>query len=168
MNKYFLILYVLLFCITCEGQDKSSNEFKLSEGIYLNNLNIIIPWIIDYREIETYGKPKIFKTTKHNFVKIQWNSVNIIKNFNVDLYLITRKVFLSKKKLVRVREFRAFIDSSLASNIQLYILKLTGKNGNFVTNKKYSYTRWDVDECVLTIVKHNNFGYMLILNNNKL
>jgi len=73
MNKYFLILYVLLFCITCEGQDKSSNEFKLSEGIYLNNLNIIIPWIIDYREIETNK-----------------NKSELIRQMNEDIFLLTQ------------------------------------------------------------------------------
>ncbi|MCY7292469.1 MAG: hypothetical protein LH615_09855 [Ferruginibacter sp.] len=137
-------------------------------GIYLENLKIIIPWKIDYGKLINYGNPKTSRKSKLSPVKITWDSVRIINNFRVDLFIVALNSFVSKKKIKKTGEFRALIDSSTAFNITSYIVNLTGKNGNSVVNKKNKFTRCDVGICRLMIGYDKYWGHFLIISNNKL
>lgn len=152
------------------SQSKNSIKDSLffSKGIYLENLRILIPWKINYSEPNNYGNPTISKKPKRWFsIQVKWDSVRIINNFLVNLYIEAPKGFLSKKKEMRVLGFKALLDSSTASNIISYIKTYTGKKGGRGVKRKNSYTRWDIDDCRITIGYDRYWGNYLLITNNK-
>ena len=169
MKTLFILLLVFFKYLFCFSQNEIvlKKEFKLNEGIYLENLNFNIPWEIDFSKISTYGNPKITRIPNRGFVQIRWDSVRIVNNFKVDLYIVVLKSTLLKKKTRKVSEFRALIDSAVASNFTLFIKNLTGRNGNYIVNRKNSFSRWDIDYCRLSIGYDKHFGYFLTIINNK-
>ena len=74
MKLKFIILIVFSvgFSYFVFGQDSSNkridyqeNQTLFSKGIYLENLQIIIPWETNFYEINKYGNPKIIAISKN-------------------------------------------------------------------------------------------------------
>jgi hypothetical protein len=163
------ILSILLFFNNSYtmGQDviKNKDSLLFSNGIYLQNSNILIPWSINFTEINKYGNPRINKKNSFSWLKIvTWDSVMIIDNFKVNLFLILTKRDLTKNKPSKILSFRAFTDSATSFKMISYFEKSTGRNGYFVHNRKQTYYRWGINNVSVIVGKDKKNIYFFLMN----
>lgn len=131
----------------CLAQEIShSNDTIFSKGIYLDNLKITIPWEINFYETNRYGNPTIEKFSQR-YISVKWDSVVVLKNFRITLFIVAPKKFLKKNSLNKFASYRSLIDSTTAKGLISFFANYTGHSGYLGKN----YIRWTLDNCRIFI-----------------
>jgi hypothetical protein len=165
MRKIILIftLFILKTTKSCGQAINPINESALFlEGIYLENLNTILPWEINFKQIEKYGNPSITKDSNHsNQILIKWDSVKILNNVMVNLYINQPKKFLNQNAYKRIKVFNAYIDSISEQKLISFFTKYTNDNGYQIKKRKVVKRQWIFNNCRVFVGIGKFYGYFL-------
>ena len=151
-------------CLGQTGENTYAGQLFL-KGIYLENLDILIPWQINFSEIEKYGHPKFSKDPNHNNqTLIKWDSVRIFNGFILNLETSRPSKFLKRNQLSRITGMRSWIDSSTADKLISFFKQTTGYNPVFSKKRKGTFWRWAINGCFVHIYYLKKYGYWLAIN----
>jgi hypothetical protein len=161
-----IILVFTFFILITKKSCGQAIEFKDStlflEGIYLENLNTILPWEINFKQIEKYGNPSINKDLYHsNQILIKWDSVKILNNVTVNLYINQPKKFLNQNTYKRIKVFNAYIDSIGEQKLISFFLKYTNNHGYQIRKRKLVKRQWIFNNCRIFVGFGKFYGYFL-------
>ena len=152
-----LVLLLLLLTIYSRAQDKvpiELNEMKTDslflKGIYIENLNLLIPWGTSFSKIEDYGSPKI--NNEKGEITVVWDSVKILNGVNATLYYFPKKA-LTTKKYSNVGFISGVVDSI---NAQAFKQNLEAKFGapnktRVIKSKQMTEYIWYINKCYVSI-----------------
>ena len=85
---------VFTFSICTVGQDTARHDL-FRNGVYLENLNITIPWYADFNKINNYGNPRVItKSDKGHLVF--WDSVKVLNGISVTFRYVHSKLHSKK------------------------------------------------------------------------
>jgi hypothetical protein len=146
----FITLLTTKIAFSQSEHNDSSNTFQ--NGIYLENLNITIPWAVRFSEIRKYGNPKIDKTRKSYYV-VTWDSLEILKGIVVELEIPFEKKLLCKRDSMRY--FFCYLRSEDAERVRNYFNKRVG----------FSYTQFWASGCTWISIEHSKKGSYLYVSN---
>jgi hypothetical protein len=169
MGRIALLITCLLFYFASSyGQIDTSNQI-LSKGIYLENLNTLIPWEINFGEIEKYGKPTLLKDPKHSKrMLIRWDSVTIFNNILLNLQTSKPNKLFTTGKTGYFKSFLALIDSSTSQKLISFLKSYTHKEGDRAKTKKHESIQWVIKPCFVSVRHDKKIGYYLFIANNGL
>jgi hypothetical protein len=156
-DKLPKLLVLLSLAVCSRAQDKvpiGVNEIKTDslflKGIYIENLDILIPWGTSFSEIKNYGNPKINNIKGE--ITVEWDSVKIISGVNASLYYFPKKV-LTTKNYSKVFFMGGAVDSI---NAQLFKQNLEARFGTpnktrVIKSKKMTEYIWYINKCYVSI-----------------
>jgi len=160
------ILIFICFClliIICFGQDTDKvyvNQL-FSKGIYLENLNVYIPWKINYSEISKYGNPKINKDPNHrNEILIEWDSVKILNGINISLYNTKPKRVLNSNISQLTGMIRGLTDSLGFQKLKSFFQNYTHHEGK-INQKNFPFFHWNINDYEVFVGYNKAYEYFL-------
>ena len=148
MKKFILIFFLLLNTVISLGQETdATDELKdrqlFLKGIYLENLQMLLPWDINFTDFSKIGNPTYAKDPYHRGqIYIQWDSVTILNGIKLNLRVQMLKKVLVEDKSIPLRIYNFTTDSNGAEQLKNYFIKYTGKRGTLLHGRKFEYTRW--------------------------
>ena len=135
---------ILLICLfpgfyTCIGQVQGSTgkDQLFLKGIYLENLNMTIPWEINFSDIKQYGNPKLTKDPNfRNCTLIKWDYVKMLNGITLNLQTSKASRLLQKNGIVKIRIIRSSIDSLTSDNLISSFNQMIGHKPIFSEKRK--------------------------------
>lgn len=136
------------------GQEKMEDALRKSntqdhdlflKGIYLEDLQITIPWGASFYEIEKYGNPKILPEKKKVTI-VRWDSVKILNGTNINLRFIKRKCALCKDS-AKIFSVYGSIKNSDVDKLKKYFEDYTHIPGKMISGKNQTNYYWTFDDC---------------------
>lgn len=150
-----------------EAQDTSylNKTTLFSEGVYFDNMNLLIPWEITNEDTyRNYGNPQVKEGGMH--FEVKWDSVKFLNQFLVSFSAkIPRKNFEGKGTR-NISYFRAFIDSTTAANLISFFEQITGLK-SYLSYKKMVSSRWTINDCKVIVGSHRGRYAIDLINMKK-
>jgi hypothetical protein len=96
MKKFMCLAFTFLL-ISAKTMYAQDSSFNLRKGIYLENKNVLIPWILRFGEINNYGSPTLRQSKYHrNQTEIVWDSVKVFGRSSHTGIRWPEKIFFEK------------------------------------------------------------------------
>jgi len=163
--KIVVVIIILLksfsFCFGQASESKLEKDYLLN-GLYLENKEVLIPWQINFAEIEKYGNPKISKSTYHkNWMIIKWDSVTIFNGIFLSLQIEKPRKIVKRNHNQRTPTILSFTDSSTSERIIKFLRNYTQKKGQQIISRNNSYKRWTINDRRMFVgnSKNNSFVF---------
>lgn len=156
-----IVYYCILSQLLLTAQ---SNTVKIDtafqKGIYIESLDVTVPWKIAKNEEKKSGNPYFYKDPKlKNRLTLKWDSVKILGGTLVNLQAKI-KPQSKKSNSWHFTIIYCYIDSNTAQNLITLIENYTMKTGYVVKLKKYKYTRWRIDNMRVIVGNIKHAGYV--------
>jgi hypothetical protein len=141
----------------------SNSSNTLQKGIYLENLDITIPWNEPLSKIELYGNPQL-ENAHTEIKKIIWKEVQILGGLHLNLSTYFSKSVLSQPLFNHVR---ADMSEREFDTIRLHLLNYFKTEGLLYKKSETDYSyQWTIDNIEITLGAGDRFGafYYLQIN----
>jgi len=167
-----IVSLVVLFLLSSGlsfGQkgDGISDAQLFSEGIYLENLKILVPWKFNFGEISKYGNPVIVDDPNHRDQNlIKWDSVKILDGIVINLSYNKPKKYFKKNLASKITMMIGSTDSEGIEKLSSFFRKYTGRPGGFIKDKKVTLTQWTINGHKVYVGYGKIWGYFLWISNN--
>ena len=163
MQRNILITFFICVNSVCFSQETSvRNNTLFLNGIYLENLKILLPWEINFSDFSKIGNPSCMKDPYHrNQVYVKWDSVSILEGIKVNLRVQIMRKFLCEDKSISILIFNFTTDLTGVKNLKKYFVEHTGKSGTILKGRKFNYTRWIISDRFVMTGKNKNGEYFL-------
>ena len=160
--KLSILTLSLIASNILSGQDKieSEKEGPFLKGIFLENLNVTIPWGTTVEEISKYGSPQIKQSpTSDKWLTVSWDSVKILNNINATLIYSSKKV---KRSYLKLTSIYIFIDTADVQKAYLYIEKKSGSPTKTMNKRKNPKYMWLFKKYYIQLTKGKHAGVFLV------
>jgi hypothetical protein len=159
-----LILIFSCSVTTYKSYPENKNVNIFNKGLYIENLNITIPWEFALNDLSKYGNSKIISKSKF-LSELRWDSVKILNGIKARLSCFVNKISLNQNSLLTPSSFLAIFDERYIKEVTNQFEKYSGRPGKPVkTNKKKNRSfYWFLDNCSINVGWDKNYGgYMRI------
>ncbi len=165
-NKTCCFIVVMLFSYPSLGQLLAENKEKVEffRGLYLEHVNILIPWEIEFAKIDKLNNPRITALpNRKKQLSVTWDSVKIINGFLATVRIPIRRSCFTKAKKCKIGSFFCSVDSITSQNLVSYFAFHTGKPGYIHQTRKVKEKQWTIDGCRVFVGYRKFLGYFLML-----
>lgn len=159
--KFFFIAFYFFLSAICFSQNKEMvKEISLfSDGIYLKNKKILIPWELNYTDFGKIGDPICRQNLKHkNRVYIRWDSIQIFNGISANLIVHVVKKQLCISTQFPVNVFWLEMDSDNLNKLTDYLYRRIKKRPILIGR---NLQRLKIDDIIISIGKMNNDLYLI-------
>lgn len=162
------MIYFVVLTSKSDGQQINTinNNQLFTNGIYLKNLKLNLPWIIDFTHIKDYGNPKIISLSKTG-IQIKWDSVIILNDVIISFSYYNNKKVLNKTNWLLSPVF-GDIDSISFTNLKNLFEEYSKESGKLTRRKKMTYYYWIIDGCNIKLGYTNFNHYFLWIQRRKI
>jgi hypothetical protein len=155
--KFSSLLLLLILSLYSFGQETTKQNLFLT-GIYLDNLNVAIPWETDYKKIISFGNP-IADTFSNGDINFKWDAVRILGDISINLRLHVSRNQIRKSKPLQVITFSGVIDISDIERIKKYLKDYTNSKGSCYDYKNESVCYWKINGCNIRVGRWKSGGF---------
>ena len=145
-----LIGGLIVFSNSFSQVEKNKTDYQLfNTGIYLENLNVTIPWGTPFENLKEYGHPKLEVAEKRN--SLVWDSVKILNGISAILYF-----YPYSGKNHNFFAVTGVVDSINAVNFKKIIINNLGRPNKTVlrnTGKTYGFS-WKIKNFIFITLVH--------------
>jgi hypothetical protein len=129
---------------------------KLDNGLYIEDLDLLIPWNTSLRDISKFGHPQIVRHSEQRTDAI-WKDVQIFGVRQLDLTAMFWRTLLFGRRLRHVYTYLSSLDTveQLKSHLDNYF-EVTHKKKTF-NAFEFCY-KWTVDKCKVKVGQGHRFG----------
>lgn len=141
------------------------NNNLFENGIYLEDLKVLIPWYTDFDSIKLYGNPTVDTITGRS-LSVTWDSVKILGGVTITLRSQPYKIFLGKGKYSKLTTLYGTIDERDIGRIKKYLEASTGVPGDNSKTKNSNVYYWLINNCNVRLgkIKRPNMNYQCFFN----
>ena len=168
MNQLITLLLLFTCSITSASAQETAGTQKSNlflNGIYLDDLQILIPWNAEVPDLEKYGRPTI-DTISRKTLNVLWSSVKILQGINVTLKYNPRRIS-RKGEYSRLSSIYGFIDTSNVEKA-LQIFRAYSNHSPTIRSKgKVTTYSWHFDGCLVSLSKGPYIGLLFIQTSRK-
>jgi hypothetical protein len=160
MKRQITIIALILNTLYSDGQNTSAKNGNnlFTEGIYLRDLELLLPWKIDFSKIDSYGKPTITKYAGilKNLYKVQWDSVLFLDRYRINLYINVGRRSLHKGLSSDIIGYYGTFDAMTTQHLIDYFAEYTGRSGLPSSKKQLHFRRWGIGKFRVTLEYKKN------------
>jgi hypothetical protein len=127
----------------------------MDKGLYIENLDLTIPWKTSLDEIEDYGQPEIIVHSDQRTDAI-WVNVKIFGGLTLDLTSMFWQTLFGRNKFDNAH---AYIDKKNFEKFKPHLDKFFNQIADAKKkNELEYYYRWTSDKCKITLGQGDRFG----------
>lgn len=169
LNLGIWIVFLMAACLpgSATGQDSTHVNNELSkffaDGIYLENLDVTVPWDLKLEDASKYGNPRVIKIKKKRFV-LGWDSATIWDGTKMDLKFFSAMLEAGPKNVKLMNMIGSFSLRD-GEKILQYFKKYAGAPNYVGSTGYFAFYYWRIEEGIkvrLYIHKHKDFGHLEI------
>ncbi len=128
---------------------------SINKGLYLENLNILVPWKTSVDNIVEYGQPEIILQSDQRIDAI-WKNVKIFGGLSLDLNAMFWQTFFGRNKF---NNAHAYIDKETFDNFKTHLDSYFGQEGMLIKqNGLEYYFKWAINNCKIKLGQGDRFG----------
>lgn len=142
MKLKVLVTLIAILALLTFGQAQSKPVTTgLQNGLFIENLNVSIPWKVVLDKPQDIGNPDIKEVTD-KYAEVQWGEVHVLGGLKLNLKADIRKV----REAWWLSHFYSFVDSASIETIKNHLDAYFGKQGKLGGEKKDAYFyQWRVE-----------------------
>ena|GEM_PF-3434620 len=160
--KFSTLILFLVVSNVIWGQDntESEKEGPFLNGIFLENLNLAIPWGTTVEDVSKYGNPEIREDpTSKKLLIISWKSVKILDNISASLTYSSKR---SNGSYAKMTDMYMFIDTADVQKAYLFIKKNSGTPTEKMYKGKWPKYQWTFKKYYIQLTKGPHAGVFLV------
>jgi hypothetical protein len=145
------IFFIILFAFSAlNGVSQDSCKVLFRDGLYLENLKVIIPWKIKSKDFKLYGNPQI-KKVNFRLIYLVWDSVKILNGISANVTIQVPKSIITRNKEITFTTFHCKVLAKDINVIRDYLRKCTGKL-ELISRHSPDYFYYWINEGIMTRV----------------
>lgn len=128
---------------------------NIDKGLYLENLDIVVPWKTTIDNITKYGHPEIIVHSVQRTDAL-WRNVNIFDGLTLDLTTMFWQTFFGRNKF---NNAHAYIDKETFNKFKPHLDNYFMQESLLIKqNELEYYFKWKTEKCKIRLGEGERFG----------
>jgi hypothetical protein len=139
--------------------DRQNNN--IDNGLYLENLDVVVPWKTSIDNITKYGRPEIIAHSEQRTDAL-WRNVSLFGGLTLDLTAMFWQTLFGRSKF---NNAHAYIDRQTFDKFKPHLDNYFKQESLLIKqNELEYYFKWTVEKCKIKLGQGDRFGTYYYIN----